>query len=446
MEAGYLGLLACDPVPGRTAPFLLLFLAIFACYAAAARSALRPAGVAGPILAFACLFRATLFLATPVLSHDIERYLWDGRVLLSGHNPYADPPAAESLAGLRDGRYERMDHIEVGTIYPPVAQLLFAAGAALGPGVLGIKAALIFADLLTMALLRRLLRMRGLPPGRLLLYAWNPLAVVEVAWSGHLEPAGVACVLIAAAGIIQKRDLRATLALTIAGLVKVLPFALFLPLLRSLRARALLLAPIVVAAAFWPFRSAGPDLFDGLGTYAGRWAANESLFGLVRAATVRLDPTPVLKGAIAFLRTRVPRSEPLDLLYPYVYPEHLARAACALAALVFAVLLLRRRVEPLRALYLMTGALLLLSPTLHPWYLLWILPWLCLFPSRAWLLLSGLVVLAYANIGSAGSGHDPHPWVRAAEYVPFYALLALDGLLSRRAARRAVAVVPAGAG
>ncbi len=428
MEVGYLGLIAAPPSPGRTARFIIPFLAIVACYAVAARPLARPAAGdrVGAMLAFACLFRATLLFAPPALSDDVERYLWDGRVLLSGGNPYRDPPAADRLTGLRDERFARMDHVEVRTIYPPAAQALFAAGAALAPGVLGIKTLVVLADLLVIAGLRRLLALRGLPASRLLIYAWNPLAVVEVAWSGHLEPAGTACVVFAAAAIIQKRDLRAATALTLGGLVKIVPFALFVPLTRSLRARSLALAPLLVIAAYWPFRAAGPRLLDGLREYGGRWSANESLFALVREAIVRIDPTPALKGAIAFLRARLPGSEPLDRLYACVYPEDLARAACALAAAGFAVVLLRRRVQPLRGCYLMTGALLLLSPTLHPWYLLWILPWLCLFPSRPWMLLSGLVALSYANLGSAGRDHDPHPWVTVSEYLPFYAWLAVD--------------------
>ena len=161
--------------------------------------------------------------------------------------------------------------------------------------------------------------------------------------------------------------------------------------------------------------------------------ANESIFGLVHAAIAALDPTAALKSCVAWLRARLPGSEPLDLLYPWLYPAEIARALCALAALGFAAFLFRRRVEPLRGACLLTGALLLLSPTVHPWYLLWILPWMCLFPSGPWILLSGLVVLWYANLGSPGRAAEPYGWVRLAEYVPFYAWLAAGRVRQRRA-------------
>jgi hypothetical protein len=47
---------------------------------------------------------------------------------------------------------------------------------------------------------------------------------------------------------------------------------------------------------------------------------------------------------------------------------------------------------------------LLLAPTLHPWYLLWVLPLLTFAPSPAWLLLCCLAPLAYLD---QASGHSP---------------------------------------
>lgn len=440
MQAGFASMLVAPPRPGRTTAFLALFLAVFCGYAAAAAMVLRPpapgrgAWPALPILGLALLFRATFLFAQPALSDDLYRYLWDGRTVWRCGDPYVETPASVPGGGRVAGR--PLAHPEVPTIYPPAAQALFAAGAALSEGPLGIKAILVLCEVLGIAALRRLLALRGLPPDRILIYAWNPLPVVEVAWSGHLEPAGTACVLAAAAAIIQKRDLRASLALALGGLVKIVPLALLLPFARAVRARALLAVPAVLVLGYWPFRGAGPRLFDGLREYSGRWVANESLFGVIHRAIAALDPTPPLKSALAWARAHVPGSAPLDLLYPYLYPPYLARAACAAAALAFAATLLRRRVEPLRGAYLLTGVLLLVSPTLHPWYLLWILPWLCLFPSGPWILLSGLVALAYANLGSPGREAEPHPWVRLVEYLPFYAWLAAGWTRSRLAAHR----------
>ncbi len=430
MECGFVTLLAAKPAPGRTSPFLVLFFVVFLVYLLAVRDTLRGTGDrAGPlVLVLACLFRLTFLAAPPALGNDLYRYLWDGRVTLSGGNPFLDPPASRVAASPDAPDIARVEHAEIPTIYPPAAQALFAAAAALQAGVFGIKLLVVVADLLVIVALRALLRARGLPPARALIYAWNPLAVTETAWSGHLEPAALLFVLLAARAIIQKRDGRATLALTIGGLVKLFPLVLIAPLLRSIRARSLLLVPTLFAAAYWPFRAAGRRLFAGLREYADRWLANESLFALVYAGIDRLGPTPRLKSAIAWVLRSVPHTGGLDVLYAYVYPVDLAKSVCALALLVFAVVLWHRRVDPLRGCFFLTAAVLLLSPTAHPWYFLWVLPWLCLFPSRAFILLTGLVSLAYVNLGAAARMAEPYPWIRVAEYAPFYVLLCADWL------------------
>ena len=430
MECGYAVMLVLRPAPGRTLPFLALYSVVFVLYLTAVRDVLRPdperPGNGRFVMVAACLFRLTFLAASPALSHDLDRYLWDGRVTLSRGNPSLSPPGGD-----------RIEHGEIPTIYPPVAQLLFAAGTALDTGALGIRTLVVIADLLVIVALGRLLRARGQSPGRTLIYAWNPLAVTETAWSGHIEPAALLCVLLAALAIIQKRDARATVALTVGGLVKLFPLVLFVPALRSIRKRWLLLVPLLLAAAYAPFRAAGTGLFAGLRAYADRWLGNESLFAVVSAAYEWLDPTPRLKDAIARVRATVPRSGPIDVLYSYVYPIDLAKGTCALAVVVFAYVLWRRRTEPLRGFFLLTGMVLLLSPTVHPWYVLWVLPWLAIFPSRAFLLLTGLVSLAYVNLGAAGRAGEPYPWIRLVEYVPFYALLCADWLRER--ARGAVA-------
>ena len=77
---------------------------------------------------------------------------------------------------------------------------------------------------------------------------------------------------------------------------------------------------------------------------------------------------------------------------------------------------------------------LLLSPTVHPWYLLWLTPFLPYFPSRAWILFTGLVPLSYLDPGPVGEGVRAFDWIQWAEYLPFFALLILDMIRARRGA------------
>ena len=65
------------------------------------------------------------------------------------------------------------------------------------------------------AVLIAVLRRRGLDESRVLIYAWNPLAIVESAGSGHMDPMGILLLLLAAHALSMGR--RGTATATLAG-------------------------------------------------------------------------------------------------------------------------------------------------------------------------------------------------------------------------------------
>jgi hypothetical protein len=73
------------------------------------------------------------------------------------------------------------------------------------------------------------------------------------------------------------------------------------------------------------------------------------------------------------------------------------------------------------------GAVVLLSPTVHPWYLLWVLPFAAARCSPGWLLLCGTVTLAYLGV----DGDVPWP-VRCVEYLPPLTVMLVGGWRARR--------------
>ncbi|MFB6263588.1 MAG: hypothetical protein ABEL76_08185, partial [Bradymonadaceae bacterium] len=84
--------------------------------------------------------RLLLLPRDPLLSDDIYRYVWDGRVGWAGINPFEYAPDAEALSRLRDAEiWPRINHRSVPTIYPPGAQFVFQLNAALGGGTIGMK-------------------------------------------------------------------------------------------------------------------------------------------------------------------------------------------------------------------------------------------------------------------------------------------------------------------
>jgi hypothetical protein len=146
------------------------------------------------------------------------------------------------------------------------------------------------------------------------------------------------------------------------------------------------------ALLVWPYADAGRKLIAGLVAYGEQWRNNESLFRLLSWAAQRDDVAAGLALGIV------------------------------VGVMVFAA---QQRTEPLRASYWLVGAILLLSPSVFPWYVTWLVPFLCFYPRAAGLLLSVTVLLAYhVVIGYRALGVWQYdPWLVALEYTPVYALL-----------------------
>jgi len=359
--------------------------------------------------------RLALLPLLPHFSDDVWRYLWDGWVSVHGVNPYLHAPAAGALDGLAAPWRALVNHPEVPTIYPPGAQIVFHLLALLGPSVLLFKAAWTAADLGVAVLVDRTARRRG-DASAVPLWLWlgSPLVLVEVAWSGHLEPLALlpvmAAVLLAArpadeaAAAVDRRGLAAGALLGLGASVKLAPLAAVPALGRRRGLRAAAVALIVPLLLYLPYSGAGAGIFAGLGEYAVRWSFNGGLFPLLAAglgeAGARGVALAVPAGTAVLAGVRGWRLE--------------------------------------RTLLRTVGVALLLSPTVHPWYLLWLLPFAAILRRRAWILWTATVFLAYAGLDVfRATGEWPHPpALAAAVHAPVIVLLALDAL----------GVLPAGAG
>ena len=344
------------------------------------------------ILLAAVLFRLTLFDLPPSLSDDLHRYQWDGQVQLAGHNPYLVAP--ESRSQVPGAGYT--------AAYGPLTELLFQLAAHVD-GVAAFKVLSLLFDLASLLLVLALLRVRGLPPERALVYAWCPLVVIEFAGSGHNDSLTVFGILLACWLLARNHAALSALPLAAAVLTKWFP-ALLLPVFfrrGGWRGAAFFAGAVVLG--FSPYLDAGWNLVAGVRSYAGSWRNNASLFDVLRAAT----GSDLVAGAIAAL------------------------VVCGLA-----VYLAAKRAEPLRAAFILIVALLLLSPSVFPWYLTWLVPFLCFFPSASFLLWTATIFLSYhVLLGYTATGAwEYDPTLVGLEYAPVFALL-LEGWRRRRAAR-----------
>ena len=143
--------------------FWLALVGLSALYGIAVFWTLRQkSGSVRTLILFGLLFRLTMWNSPVSLSDDIYRYVWDGRVQLAGINPYRYAPEEDSLASLRDSTiYTAINHRQIPTIYPPLAQTFFALMGAIGESPGTVKMGLIAFDVGLCLVIARFLALRG---------------------------------------------------------------------------------------------------------------------------------------------------------------------------------------------------------------------------------------------------------------------------------------------
>jgi hypothetical protein len=362
------------------------------------------------VIGVAVAMRLLTLFAPPMLSSDMYRYVWDGRVQLAGINPYRYLPAADELALLRDDAV--YSHINRGnyahTVYPPVAQAIFALAAMVTPSVFGMKLMIALFDALSMIVLALLLRLIGRDPAQLLIYAWLPLTVWEFAGNAHID--GAAAGLLALALLVAARgnSVWTGVVLAAATLTKFLPAVVLPAFWRPRDWRLPLSLAVTLIICYLPYLSVG---WRVLGFVPG-YLAEEHIEG----------------GQGIFLLQVLGRFMPLPGWAAAVY---LAMVLCLLAVLaarfVFATsppgsIDARVTLQAHQAVVL--GAILLAALSPHyPWYFGWLAPLACLAPVPAVLwMLAAAPLLAHGAVEYLA--------IPMAVYVPAAVLAAID--LGRR--------------
>jgi len=142
------------------------------------------------VLVVAVAARALLVPGAPTLSDDAYRFVWDGRVQAAGFNPYRYVPADRHLLPLRDWQvFTRVNRPHTRALYPPASEVTFlAAHEVAGDGMVPWKLSMLALEAAAVALLLGLLTRARVSHGRVVLYAWHPIAIVEIAGSGHPDP------------------------------------------------------------------------------------------------------------------------------------------------------------------------------------------------------------------------------------------------------------------
>lgn len=144
-------------------------------------------------------FRAVFILAIPNLSQDFYRFIWDGRMILEGFNPYLLTPdfflsKGEFPVAQTQELYDGMGRLSAGhyTNYPPLNQLcffiasLFAGKSILGSAII-LRLIIIAADFGALHFGKKLLEKLKLPAHNIFWYILNPFIIIELTGNLHFE-------------------------------------------------------------------------------------------------------------------------------------------------------------------------------------------------------------------------------------------------------------------
>src|SRR5687768_17390984 len=143
------------------------------------------------------LFRVVLVFATPSLSDDFYRFIWDGRLLSAGISPFSEVPSfymdpANTLPGLDNELYDKLNSRNRFSSYPPICQFVFWLSAEVSPNsiygsMLVMKIILLLFEIGTLFLIKKLLETMHLPTRTMLVYTLNPLVILEIIGNLHFE-------------------------------------------------------------------------------------------------------------------------------------------------------------------------------------------------------------------------------------------------------------------
>ncbi|MCB0668680.1 MAG: hypothetical protein KDC80_22800 [Saprospiraceae bacterium] len=366
----------------------------------------------------ALALRCILIFAFPNLSDDIYRFLWDGHLINEGINPYLYTPT-EWMNELGDGEsiyhllYPHLNSPDYYTIYPPVCQGIFALCAKLDFdniywSSVFMKTIFLVAETTTIYFLLKLVQLLHIPQHRVLLYALNPLIIIEFAGNLHFEALMIMFLTMAFWFYIRQRSKMFSLSMAMSIGTKLLPL-MFLPFfLRRFRRNKLLLGFLLLLTTltllFLPFLSY--DFIIHLGTsinlYFQKFEFNASIYYLIRWIGFRIRGYNIIQTA-----------GPVLSILTFIIIIYLAAMEKP-----------KKMQHVFRVLLLSFSTYLFLSTTIHPWYLGIPILLSVLTHYRYPIFWSAVVIGTYINYS-----YEPYHenlWVVLIEYGVVYFVLFLE--------------------
>ncbi len=342
------------------------------------------------------IFRLTLFPAANTTSPDVNRYMWEGKILYNGYNPFATAPQDSQLVQYRDKSYDNITFKNMQTIYPPMAQATFLSAYIIsGESSEGLKIIFIFFDIMIMFLLLKLLYLKQVNLNNIILYAWMPLILLEYFVNVHIDLIGIFFMLLFIYLIEKGKIYSASVFFSLAFLSKMYPVILLPLIIKKAGLKKsfyfLLIFLLITFGFYLPFIYKDLSIFTSLFTYLKKWEFNSSVYLLLK--------------------------------HNYLTPEY-ARLACTGLFIVSVGLISFLYKDFTKAAYGIFIALIVFGTTLYPWYLGWIASLNPIF--NFYSVTSLLFTINFSNFSPLGTVWKEYLFVQLAEYVPFLILIIID--------------------
>ncbi len=361
------------------------------------------------IIGFGFLLRIGLLFAIPALSNDVYRFIWDGRLLVAGEDPFALRPSEwMTLSSLPIGinnHLQKKIYSDNYTVYPPIHQVIFWLSAKLSwsleSAIILLKLVLILGEIGLLLFFRKAKEFTILNTRLLPLYALNPLVLLEISGNGHFEGLMTLFLLIGFWGLRKKKYGLGGIGFGLAIATKLLPLMLLPIVLKFIPKKGLVpfFCMIIFLNIFlwFPLWQMGSlhHLMDSIWLYFESFEFNASLFYLLK----------------------------------WIYPSgRIGLMTNSLTILLIAFLALRQRkldfIQLLRHASLIWILYLLNAAIVHPWYLIPVLVLSGLTKMNSGVIWTGLVYLSYSHYW--GGDMEEQLGIIALEYLILTYLLVMD--------------------
>jgi hypothetical protein len=357
----------------------------------------------------ALLFRLSLLFMTPNLSDDYFRFIWDGLFVANGSNPYLTMPSAYihgalTVPGAGFSLFERLNSPDYYSVYPPVCQYIFGlaakvCGANIFWNVITIRILLLLSEFGNLALLSKIAGKINAPAGAMLIYAFNPLVVIELMGNLHPEAFMIFFLLLAIYMLMRGGQIISALSFGLAVGAKLVPL-IFLPLLikrlgliKSLRYFAIVGATVIILSLPFINLQSISNVLTSLSLYFKVFEFNASVYYVARWMGYQVTGynviafSGVILAAISFIAIIMISYREKTLTWASLFSSMLF---CATAYLLFAT-------------------------TVHPWYLTPLIAFSVFTRYRYAIVWSLLIVLSYSAYQTLP--YSENLWLVGLEYI-----------------------------